>query len=93
MQHILYFISAGNDNALLKLERTNSSQALIIAAARLDREMIARQLITVKCFKYGTNPKLNQAYNRLVRYLFVVYKVMLKINFDSLSYTGLHKFM
>ncbi|XP_075970125.1 cadherin 74A [Anticarsia gemmatalis] len=60
-----YAITAGNDYGLLKLERTNDSKALVIAAARLDREMVARVLITVKCFKYGTKPKLNKSYNRL----------------------------
>ena len=61
------FFSVGNDFGLLKLERTNDSKALIIAAARLDREAISKQLITVKCFKYGTKPRLTKNYNRLVR--------------------------
>ncbi|PZC83942.1 hypothetical protein B5X24_HaOG206691 [Helicoverpa armigera] len=60
-----YAITVGNDYGLLKLERTNDSKALIITAARLDREEISKQLITVKCFKYGTKPRLNKSYNRL----------------------------
>ncbi|XP_063531882.1 cadherin-23 [Cydia strobilella] len=60
-----YTITAGNDLGLLKLERTNDSKAFIKAAARIDREAIARILVTIKCFKYGTKPKFNKAYNRL----------------------------
>ncbi|CAG5042617.1 unnamed protein product [Parnassius apollo] len=60
-----YAITAGNDFALVKLERTNDSKALIIAAARLDRESVSRLLLTIKCFKYDTTPKLNKSYNRL----------------------------
>lgn len=63
---IVIIFPAGNDIALVKLERTNDNKALIIAAARLDRETVAKQLLTVKCFKYNTTPKLNKAYNRLV---------------------------
>ncbi|XP_026729820.1 cadherin-23 isoform X2 [Trichoplusia ni] len=60
-----YAITAGNEYELLRLERTNNSKALIIAAARLDREMVSKQLITIKCFKYGTTPRLTKSYNRL----------------------------
>ncbi|XP_072941019.1 cadherin-87A [Epargyreus clarus] len=60
-----YTITAGNEFALVKLKRTNDSKALVIAAARLDREAVSKQLITVKCFKYGTTPRLNKGYNRL----------------------------
>ncbi|CAK1603757.1 unnamed protein product [Parnassius mnemosyne] len=60
-----YAITAGNEFALVKLERTNDSKALIIAAARLDRESVSRLLLTIKCFKYDTTPKLNKSYNRL----------------------------
>ncbi|KAL0840760.1 hypothetical protein ABMA28_015943 [Loxostege sticticalis] len=60
-----YAITAGNEFALVKLERTNDSKALITAAARLDREEISRILLTVKCFKFGTSPRLSKSYNRL----------------------------
>lgn len=60
-----YVITAGNDYGLLKLQRTNDSKAMIVAASRLDREITAKILLTVKCYKYGTKPKLNNAYNRL----------------------------
>lgn len=62
----VFYSTAGNELGFLKLERTNDSKALIIAAARLDRETIAKLLITVKCFKYGSTPKLNKYYNKLV---------------------------
>ncbi|XP_068630269.1 cadherin-87A [Battus philenor] len=60
-----YQVTAGNELALVKLERTNDSKALIRTAARLDREAISRLLLTIKCFKYGTTPILNKSYNRL----------------------------
>ncbi|XP_049865838.1 cadherin-23 [Pectinophora gossypiella] len=60
-----YVITTGNDLGLVKLERTNESKALIVSTARLDREAIAKQIITVKCFKLGTTPKLTKHYNRL----------------------------
>ncbi|XP_059061390.1 cadherin-23 [Achroia grisella] len=60
-----YTITDGNKLGLLTLERTNNSKAVIRVAARLDREAISKELITVKCFKYNTKPKLNIAYNRL----------------------------
>ncbi|XP_039748897.1 cadherin-23 [Pararge aegeria] len=60
-----YVITAGNELDLLRLERTNDSRALIIAAMRLDRETVSRQLLTVKCFKYGTRARINKSYNRL----------------------------
>ncbi|XP_026328265.1 cadherin-23 isoform X1 [Hyposmocoma kahamanoa] len=60
-----YAITAGNELGLIKLERTNDSKAILVAAARLDREAVNKILLTVKCFKYGTTPKLNKMYNRL----------------------------
>ncbi|XP_041976287.1 cadherin-23 [Aricia agestis] len=60
-----YMITAGNNFGLLKLERTNASKALIIAAARLDREEVSKLVITVKCFKLGTTPRYSKSYNRL----------------------------
>ncbi|XP_052751367.1 cadherin-23 [Galleria mellonella] len=60
-----YAITAGNKLGLVKLERTNNSKAMIKVAARLDREAISKLLLTVKCYKYNTKPKLNVAYNRL----------------------------
>ncbi|CAG9785326.1 unnamed protein product [Diatraea saccharalis] len=60
-----YVITAGNNFGLLKLERQNDSKAILKVAARLDREEISRQLITVKCFKYGSKARLTKSYNRL----------------------------
>ncbi|XP_050342547.1 cadherin-23 [Nymphalis io] len=60
-----YTITAGNELELIKIKRTNDSKALLIAAARLDREAVSRQLLTVKCFKYGTKPRHSKSYNRL----------------------------
>ncbi|XP_045446649.1 cadherin-23 [Melitaea cinxia] len=60
-----YIITAGNELELIKIKRTNDSKALLIAGARLDREAVSRQLLTVKCFKYGTVPRLTKSYNRL----------------------------
>lgn len=62
-----YTITSGNEFGLVKLERTNGSKAVIIAAARLDRETISKVLLTVKCFKYGAKTRLSKTYNRLVR--------------------------
>lgn len=60
------FFPAGNELDLLRLERTDDSKALIVAAMRLDREAVSRQLLTVKCFKLGTRARINRSYNRLV---------------------------
>ncbi|KAG7299357.1 hypothetical protein JYU34_016291 [Plutella xylostella] len=60
-----YTIKAGNDMGLFKLERTDDKKGVIKVAATVDREMIARQVLTVKCFKYGSKPKLSKSYNRL----------------------------
>ncbi|KAI5631942.1 cadherin domain-containing protein [Phthorimaea operculella] len=60
-----YVITAGNDMGFVKLERTNDSKVTIFTAARLDREAMDKLLITVKCFKYGTTPRLMKSYNRL----------------------------
>ncbi|CAH2991920.1 unnamed protein product [Chilo suppressalis] len=60
-----YAITAGNNFGLLSLERQNDSKALLKVAARIDREEISRQIITVKCFKYGSQPRLSKTYNRL----------------------------
>ncbi|XP_013185198.1 cadherin-87A [Amyelois transitella] len=60
-----YVITAGNDQNLVRLERTNNSKASVITSARLDREVVARLLLTVRCFKLGTKPRVTHAYNRL----------------------------
>ncbi|KAL4713625.1 hypothetical protein ACJJTC_017666 [Scirpophaga incertulas] len=62
---INYAIIAGNDFGLFKLERTNDSKAFLKTAARVDREQFSKQIISVKCFKFGSNPRLNKFYNRL----------------------------
>lgn len=75
----IYFYSflAGNELGLFKLERNNNSEGIIKAAARIDREMYARQLLTVKCFKYRTKPKLNKAYNKLVSAIIAIFKIFI----------------
>ncbi|XP_038210910.1 cadherin-23 [Zerene cesonia] len=60
-----YRITAGNELEYVKLQRTNDSEALIVAAARLDREAMSRILLTIQCFKLGTNPRFSKTYNRL----------------------------
>ncbi|XP_047515658.1 cadherin-23 [Pieris napi] len=60
-----YRITAGNELDYVKLERTNNSEALVKAGARLDRESLARILITIKCFKLGSKPRFTRSYNRL----------------------------
>ncbi|XP_045493126.1 cadherin-23 [Colias croceus] len=60
-----YRITAGNELEYVQLQRTNDSEALIIAAARLDRETMSRILLTIQCFKLGTNPRFSKTYNRL----------------------------
>lgn len=61
-----YAITTGNEFGLVKLKRTNDSKALIITAARFDRETMSKLLLSVKCFKYGTKPRMRKVYNRLV---------------------------
>ncbi|XP_050671945.1 cadherin-23 [Leptidea sinapis] len=60
-----YIITAGNELEYIKLERSNDSKAVLRAAAGLDREVVARILLTVKCFKLGSVPRINRYYNRL----------------------------
>lgn len=66
-----YSITSGNEFGLVKLERTNDSKAVIVAVARLDREAISKILLTLKCFKFDTKPRLNKAYNRLVSIIII----------------------
>ncbi|CAK1552466.1 unnamed protein product [Leptosia nina] len=60
-----YRIIAGNELEYIKLERSSNNEALIKAAARLDREAMSRVLITVKCFKFGATSRYGRTYNRL----------------------------
>lgn len=73
-----YAITTGNEFGLVNLERTNNSKALIITAVRLDRETMSKQLLSVKCFKYGTKPKIRKAYNRLVRIKIILFNKLCK---------------
>ncbi|XP_053602394.1 cadherin-87A [Plodia interpunctella] len=60
-----YVITGGNEQGLVSLSRTNSSAAVVSAAARLDREQLARLTLSVKCFKLGAKPRITHGYNRL----------------------------
>ncbi|GBP73902.1 Cadherin-23 [Eumeta japonica] len=60
-----YVITAGNELGLFTLERANESVGILKVVGRLDRETAAKHILTVKCFKYGTIPKLSKTYNRL----------------------------
>nr|XP_032511121.1 cadherin-23 isoform X1 [Danaus plexippus plexippus] len=60
-----YVITAGNELEIVSLQRTKDNKADIVAAGRLDRETVSRLLLTVKCFKYDTKPRINKDYNRL----------------------------
>ncbi|CAH2074945.1 unnamed protein product, partial [Iphiclides podalirius] len=61
-----YAITEGNELGLVRLKRTNESAALVLVAARIDREAVAKLLLTVKCFKLGTEPPPSGPYNRLI---------------------------
>ncbi|XP_066594844.1 cadherin-87A [Prorops nasuta] len=47
-----YAIIYGNEAGLFTVERLDNNSAIIKSAARLDREVLDRHLLTIKCFKY-----------------------------------------
>ncbi|XP_011302373.1 cadherin EGF LAG seven-pass G-type receptor 2 [Fopius arisanus] len=47
-----YAITYGNEAGLFSIERLENNSAIIRSAGRLDREIVDRHLLTVKCFKY-----------------------------------------
>ncbi|XP_058795727.1 cadherin EGF LAG seven-pass G-type receptor 3 [Phymastichus coffea] len=49
-----YVIVYGNEADLFAIERLANNSALIKSAARIDREVAEKYLLTIKCFKYST---------------------------------------
>ncbi|GAB0099897.1 cadherin EGF LAG seven-pass G-type receptor 3 [Sergentomyia squamirostris] len=59
-----YDIIDGNQENLFKIARTENNTAQIIVNGRLDRESTESYLLTIKCFKLTTNPRLSRkSYN------------------------------
>lgn len=51
-----YIFIDGNQEDLFRIIRTNDNGAVISTVEKLDREATSSFLLTVKCFKKGTNP-------------------------------------
>lgn len=49
-----YMFIDGNEQNLFKISRTSDNYAIITTAGRIDREKTESYLLTIKCFKYGT---------------------------------------
>lgn len=61
-----YMFIDGNQEDLFVITRTNDSKAIINTNKRIDREIAEFYLLTVKCFKYGTNSHIisKSVYNK-----------------------------
>ncbi|XP_058065906.1 cadherin EGF LAG seven-pass G-type receptor 3 [Anopheles bellator] len=60
-----YEIVEGNELGLLEISRTANSEAILRTTQPLDRETMETIRLTIRCFKYGTNPdRLRDGYNR-----------------------------
>lgn len=61
-----YAIVQGNEAGLFAIERLANNSALIKSAARIDREVADKHLLTIKCFKYSTPSAdiLPKSYNK-----------------------------
>lgn len=51
-----YIFIDGNQEDLFRISRTDDNGAIIVTIEKLDREVASSFLLTVKCFKKGTNP-------------------------------------
>lgn len=49
-----YMFIDGNQEGLFDIERIVNNTAIIRTTQKLDRELVASYLLTIKCFKYGT---------------------------------------
>ncbi|XP_059614956.1 cadherin-23 [Phlebotomus argentipes] len=55
-----YDIIDGNQENLFKISRTKNNSAMILVNGRLDRESVESHLLTIKCFKFTSNPRISR---------------------------------
>lgn len=60
-----YVITNGNEEDIFKITRTNENLAILTTQQRLDRELAESYLLTIKCFKLGsqTRYRFSNLYN------------------------------